>query len=284
MAKGIPRKYAIYAIRQLLEGKFWEDRVCCLLSENAYHKLLVTLYRIAITPPHKLFLIDQQGQTKDTMAFKLCDAIYCSAGSLFLSKCISSGHPAQYSDSIQYTYPCRGPIVVDATGAQFDLFDLPIGISYTPRVQRASIQEAYQAEVQALKNLDDILLITQGEEDWNFNTANLYSPKDFDSPSHHRVTWPLGRVTPDMTTAYGADAKYWVKYVMLVEGVPVEFRCFAHPALDGAAYKTSSELPTVPPPLIATPTHHQAALQKHPAEQFSPSPSPLLSKGAVTTI
>lgn len=33
--------------------------------------------------------------------------------------------------------------------------------------------EEYQAAVQAIKHLDDIQLITQGEEDWNFNTANL---------------------------------------------------------------------------------------------------------------
>ena len=84
MAKGIPRKYAIYAIRQLLEGKLWEDRVLCLLSENSYHKLLVTLHRIAITPPHQLFPIDPQGKTFATVEFRLCDAIYCSAGSLFL--------------------------------------------------------------------------------------------------------------------------------------------------------------------------------------------------------
>ena len=82
---GLPQKYAIYAIRQLFQGQFCKGMACWLLSPDKFQSLLGSLYHVSITPPAQLFPVHQYGRAKATMEYKLCDAVYCSAGSLFLS-------------------------------------------------------------------------------------------------------------------------------------------------------------------------------------------------------
>ena len=101
---------------------------------------------------------------------------------------------------------------------------LPWNVFLTPRERGASLQDEYLAAHYAAKQLRDGELIRRVCDDWNYNSANSYTPNDL---RHGPITvWPQGRVTPAMRASYGDCARFWSKQVRLVADVPMEFRSF----------------------------------------------------------
>jgi len=71
---------------------------------------------------------------------------------------------------------------------------LPWDVFLTPRERGASLQEEYLAAHYAVKQLWDGELIRRVCDDWNYNSANSYTPNDL---RHGPITvWSQGRVTP----------------------------------------------------------------------------------------
>jgi len=86
------------------------------------------------------------------------------------------------------------------------------------------LQDEYLAAHYAAKQLRDGELIRRVCDDWNYNSANSYTPNDL---RHGPImVWPQGRVTPAMRAAYGDLARFWSKQIWLVADVPLEFRFF----------------------------------------------------------
>jgi len=103
------------------------------------------------------------------------------------------------------------------------------------------LQDEYLAAHYAAKQLRDGELIRRVCDDWNYNSANSYTPNDF---RHGPITvWPQGRVTPAMRASYGDCARFWSKQVRLVADVPMEFRSFD----DNAAAKVTEWRPRPTP-------------------------------------
>jgi len=101
---------------------------------------------------------------------------------------------------------------------------LPWNVFLTPRERGASLQDEHLAAHYAAKQLRDGELIRRVCDDWNYNSANSYTPNDL---RHGPITvWPQGRVTPAMRASYGDRARFWSKQVRLVADVPMEFRSF----------------------------------------------------------
>jgi len=72
--------------------------------------------------------------------------------------------------------------------------------------------------------LRDGELIRQVCDNWNYNSANSYTPHDL---RHGPIpVWPQGRVTSAMQATHGDLARFWSKQAWLVAGAPIEFRFF----------------------------------------------------------
>jgi len=92
---------------------------------------------------------------------------------------------------------------------------LPWNVFLTPRERGASLQDEYLAAHFAAKQLRDGELIRRVCDDWNYNSANSYTPNDL---RHGPImVWPQGRVTPAMRASYGDCARFWSKQVWLVQ-------------------------------------------------------------------
>jgi len=121
--------------------------------------------------------------------------------------------------------------------------------SSPPEREALSLQDEYLAARYAAKQLCDGELIRRVCDDWNYNAANSYTPKDL----RHGpiIVWPQGRVTPAMRAAYGDLARFWSKQVWLIAEGPMEFWFFD----DGAAAKVSEwrprPKPFLPPAVVA---------------------------------
>jgi len=118
---------------------------------------------------------------------------------------------------------------------------LPWNVFLTPRERGASLQDEYVTAHYAAKQLRDGELIRRVCDDWNYNSANSYTPNDL---RHGPITvWPQGRVTSAMRASYGDCARFWSKQVWLVADVPMEFRFFD----DDAAAKVTEWRPRPTP-------------------------------------
>jgi len=122
-----------------------------------------------------------------------------------------------------------------------EIQSLPWNVFLTPRERGTSLQDEYLAAHYAAKQLRDGELIRRLCDDWNYNAANSYTPKDLRQGPI--VVWPQGRVTPAMPASYGDCARFWSKQVRLVADVPMEFRFFD----DDAAAKVSEWRPRPKP-------------------------------------
>jgi len=146
---------------------------------------------------------------------------------------------------------------------------LPWDVFLTPRERGASLQEEYLAAHYAAKQLRDGELIRRVCDDWNYNSANSYTPNDL---RHGPITvWPQGRVTPAMRAAYGDLARFWSKQVWLIADVPMEFRFFD----DDAAAKVTEWRPRPKPFLPQAVVADAVADRLARALALTPPPHPV---------
>ena len=149
-------------------------------------------------------------------------------------------------------------------GKRHDLILLPHGWSITPRTKQATLLEEFQAEAHLHRSLPNDEQQKLVYDQWNYNSANSFKPEYFKSAKAFE-TWPMGR-TVGMTAAYGPNAKYWSKFVTLINGVPMEICCYSHPELHTGAMK-------VLPPAIFAKVVPQVSKSSSPSSVAPESPN-----------
>ena len=82
-SQGLPQKYVIPAVQELVEGVISKKQVKEVLPDISYPSLLFKLHGAAITPPHKLFQLGPNSSTCASLEFQMYDAICCATGSLY---------------------------------------------------------------------------------------------------------------------------------------------------------------------------------------------------------